>query len=114
MRSGRVQESAGVGGGAFVALSRFAVADGMAAAVKDAFVQRPHLVEQAPGFLRLDVISPLDAPDEVWLLTYWSDEQSYRAWHRSHAYRAAHRGLPHGLRLVRGSAQLRYFAHVSS
>ncbi len=98
----------------FVALSRFVVANGMTEAVKEAFVRRPHLVDRAPGFLRLDVISPLDTPDEIWLLTYWIDEQSYRCWHRGHTYRAAHIGIPKGLKLVRGSAQVRSFEHVSS
>jgi heme-degrading monooxygenase HmoA len=98
----------------FVALSRFVVANGMTTAVKEAFVRRPHLVDGAPGFVRLDVISPVDAPDEIWLLTYWTDEHSYRSWHHGHTYRAAHAGIPKGLRLVRGSAQLRYFEHVSS
>ncbi len=102
------------GGRPFVALSRFAIANGMTEAVKDAFMHRPHLVEAAPGFLRLDVISPLDTPDEIWLLTYWLDEESYRTWHRGHDYRASHGAIPHGLRLVPGSAQLRYFEHVSS
>lgn len=42
----------------------------MTAHVKAAFVHRPHLVENAPGFVRLDALSPLEEPDEIWLLTY--------------------------------------------
>lgn len=42
----------------FIALSQFTVANKMAAEVKNAFVDRPHLVEDAPGFIRLEVISP--------------------------------------------------------
>lgn len=98
----------------FVALSRFVIANDKTEVVKQAFVDRPHLVDSAPGFLRLDVISPLDTPEEIWLITYWTDEQSYRTWHRGHSYHDAHAGIPKGLRLVRGSAQLRYFEHVSS
>ena len=99
---------------AFVALSRFTVANGLTAEVKRAFVARPHLVDRAPGFRRMEVISPLDNPDEVWLLTYWSDEQSYRLWHRGHAYRESHGGIPQGLKLVPHSAEVRFFEHVSS
>ena len=58
----------------FVALSRFVVANGMIDEVKAAFRNRPHLVEEAPGFVRMEVLSPLDRPEEVWLMTYWSDE----------------------------------------
>jgi heme-degrading monooxygenase HmoA len=98
----------------FVALSRFAVANGMTAQVKQAFVDRPHLVDDAPGFLRMEVISPVDEPDEIWLLTYWSDEESFKTWHKSHTYHESHKGIPKGLKLVPKSTQVRYFEYVCS
>jgi heme oxygenase (mycobilin-producing) len=98
----------------FVALSKFTVANGLVAQVHQAFLQRPHLVDTAPGFVRLEVLSPLDNPEEVWLLTYWRDESSYRAWHRSHAYHASHAGIPKGLKLVPHSAQIRCFTQLCS
>ena len=97
----------------FVALSRFIIANGMSEQVKAAFLDRPHLVDDAEGFLRMDVISPIENPDEIWLLTYWSDEQSYEAWHRSHIYRDSHSGIPKGLKLVPRSAEVRFFRYVS-
>ena len=69
----------------FVALSTFAVANGMRDAVQQAFVLRPHLVDGVPGFVRMDVFSPLENPEEFWLLTYWRDAESHHSWHRSHA-----------------------------
>ena len=98
----------------FVALSRFTVANGMSPQVREAFVNRPHLVDSAPGYVRMDVISPLDRPEEVWLITYWRDEESFRVWHRSHEYHESHRAIPKGLKLVRGSAEVRHFEYVSS
>jgi len=98
----------------FVALSKFIVANGMTAEVKKAFQERPHLVDQAPGFLKMEVISPLDNPDEIWLLTYWEDEDSYRVWHRSHEYQESHKGIPKGLKLVPRSAEIRLFEYNSS
>ncbi len=98
----------------FIALSQFTVANGMAEQVKDAFTKRPHLVEEASGFLRLEVISPLDNKDEIWLLTYWRDEDSFKSWHHSHLYHDSHRGIPKGLKLVPKSVRLRFFEHVSS
>lgn len=98
----------------FVAISRFVVANGKTAEVKDAFRSRPHLVEEATGFLRLDVLSPVDRPDEIWLVTYWADEASYEAWHKSHLYRDSHKGIPKGLKLVPEETQLTFFEHVSS
>jgi heme-degrading monooxygenase HmoA len=98
----------------FVALSKFTVANGMTAAVKDAFRHRPHLVESAPGFLRLDAISPSSCPDEIWLLTYWENETSFQSWHRSHTYRQSHQGIPKGLKLAPKSVELLFFEHVTS
>jgi len=98
----------------FIALSQFTVANDMTEQVRDAFKLRPHLVEKAQGFLRLEVISPLDNRDEIWLLTYWSDEESFRAWHHSHRYHDSHRGIPKGLKLVPRSVRLRFFEHVAS
>jgi heme-degrading monooxygenase HmoA len=101
-------------GRCFVALSRFTVANGMTPQVKEAFVNRPHLVDDAAGFLGMEVLSPLDNADEIWLLTRWSDEGSYRAWHHSHLYRDAHHGIPRGLRLVPGATSIRLFERVCS
>jgi heme-degrading monooxygenase HmoA len=98
----------------FVALSCFVVANGLTPEVKQAFVDRPHLVDAAPGFVRMDVLSPVDHPDEIWLITYWTDQASYRQWHRSHLYQESHHGIPEGLKLVPRSARLRYFEYVAS
>jgi heme-degrading monooxygenase HmoA len=98
----------------FVALSQFTIANGMMEQVKEAFRNRPHLVDSAPGYVRMEVIVPADNPDEIWLITYWTDEESYRVWHRSHEYHESHRGIPKVLKLVPGSARIRFFEHVAS
>ncbi len=85
-----------------VALSRFTIANGMAEEVRAAFGRRPHLVDSASGFLGMEVMSPVGRTAEIWLVTRWSDEQSYRAWHRGHEYHEAHKGIPKGLKLVAG------------
>lgn len=97
----------------FVARSRFVVANGMIDEVKSAFRNRPHLVDDAQGFLRMDVISPLDRPTEIWLLTYWTDAESYRAWHKSHLYRDSHQGIPKGLKLAPGETKITEFEYVA-
>jgi heme oxygenase (mycobilin-producing) len=97
----------------FVALSRFTIAR-MTERVKQAFQQRPHRVDHAAGFVRMEVISPHDAPNEIWLFTYWKDESSYRTWHHSHLYQESHQGIPKGLRLVPKSVSIKFFEHVAS
>jgi heme oxygenase (mycobilin-producing) len=98
----------------FVALSRFVIANGMVADVKAAFRDRPHLVESASGYHRMEVISPLDHPAEIWLLTFWTDEASFRAWHHGPTYHESHRGIPKGLKLVPGETSIRHFELVGS
>lgn len=97
----------------FVAISRFIVRNGMRQAVADAFRNRPHLVDAAPGFIEMRVLSPADNPDEFWLVTEWTDEASFRAWHGSHDHRAAHKGIPRGLRLDPSGTSLRFFETVA-
>ncbi len=98
----------------FVALSRFVIANDMAAEAKAAFRDRPHLVDQVPGFARMDVISPQDRPEETWLLTLWTDQASFQARHHSVACHASHRGIPHGLKLLPGETSRAQFDDVSS
>lgn len=93
----------------FVALSRFTIANNMADEVRTAFRNRPHLVDGAPGFIGMEVMSPLGNPAEIWLLTRWNDEQNYRNWHRGHEYHESHKGIPKGLKLVPGSAVVQLF-----
>lgn len=100
--------------GLFVALSKFAVANGMTEEVKEAFVARPHLVDSADGFVRLDVLSPKEEPNEIWLVTYWRDEESYRVWHKSHMYRDSHKGIPKGLKLDPTATEIRFFEHITA
>jgi heme-degrading monooxygenase HmoA len=96
-----------------VVLSKFRVANGLAEEVRKAFVARPRLVDDAPGFVRMEVLTPRERPEEFWLWTYWADEGSYRAWHHSHEYKQSHKGIPKGLKLVPQSAEIRFFEHVA-
>ena len=93
----------------FVALSRFTVRNAMAEEVRQAFIARPHLVDTARGFLSMQVMSPVDNPDEIWLFTRWTNEDSYRTWHKSHSYHESHSGIPKGLKLVPKSVEIRFF-----
>ncbi|MBC7917262.1 MAG: antibiotic biosynthesis monooxygenase [Rhodoferax sp.] len=83
----------------YLAISRFTVANQMDDQVRQAFVQRPHLVDQASGFLRMEVANPTDNANEFWLMTWWTDQAAFKAWHHSHTYRESHKGIPKGLRL---------------
>ncbi|MEO8056702.1 MAG: antibiotic biosynthesis monooxygenase family protein [Burkholderiales bacterium] len=87
--------------------SRFVIANGMVGEVREAFRSRPHHVDAAPGFIRMEVLSPTDRPEEVWLMTYWIDAKSYGDWHGSHMYRDSHAGIPKGLKLIGRETEIR-------
>jgi heme-degrading monooxygenase HmoA len=93
----------------FVAMSRFTIRNDMSEEVRQAFRARPHLVDKESGFLGMQVMSPIDNAAEIWLVTRWTDEESYRIWHKSHAYHESHSGIPKGLKLVPKSVEIRFF-----
>ncbi|WP_313954234.1 antibiotic biosynthesis monooxygenase [Accumulibacter sp.] len=97
----------------FVGLSRFTVANGMEEAVREAFVARPHLVDAVAGFVRMEVLRPQGTPQEFWLMTWWVDETSFDAWHRSHSYHDSHSGMPKGLKLVPGSTEIHRLERIA-
>ncbi|WP_219908147.1 antibiotic biosynthesis monooxygenase family protein [Enhygromyxa salina] len=90
-------------------MSRFVVANGMGEQVRAAFLDRPHFVDQARGFVRMEVLIPHDQPAEFWLMTWWTDEDSFRTWHRGHTFRDSHAGIPRGLKLDPKQTSLRMF-----
>ncbi len=79
-----------------VAISIFAVRNGMEAEVRSAFERRPRLVEAAPGVLGLEVFQ--SGPTFV-LFTRWEDEASFREWHGSPEHHRSHAWMPPGLKL---------------
>ena len=99
---------------AYVSVSRFRVSNGMENDVANAFRARPHLVDDAPGFVRMDVLSPSEDPSEFWLVTYWTDEESFRAWHHGHTFRESHAAIPRGLKLDAAATELRAFRYIAS
>jgi diguanylate cyclase (GGDEF)-like protein len=67
--------------------------------VRKAFLHRPCLVESAPGFRGLEVLTDAADPALFLLMTRWTDEASFRAWHGSEAHHESHKLIPRGLKL---------------
>lgn len=97
----------------FLAISRFAVANAMEKDVRDAFLRRPHYVDTAQGFIRMEVANPSGNDQEFWLLTWWQEEKDFQTWHRSHAYHDSHAGMPKGLKLDPKRTKMMYFQVVA-
>jgi heme-degrading monooxygenase HmoA len=89
-----------------VVLSRFRVANGMQQDVRHAFLSRPGLVDDAHGFLGLEVFTDSCDPAVFYLFTRWTDAESYRTWHRSEQHHESHRGIPKGLKLEASFTQV--------
>ncbi|HUG82025.1 MAG TPA: diguanylate cyclase [Bryobacterales bacterium] len=80
-------------------ISRFRVRNGLEEEVRKAFLSRPHLVENTAGFRGFDVLTDAADPSVFLLLTRWTDEPSFRAWHCSEAHHQSHGTMPPGLKL---------------
>lgn len=67
--------------------------------VREAFFNRPHYVDSAPGYLGMETFT--DSTDETvfYLVTRWTDADSFRTWHGSKDHRLSHRFIPKGLKL---------------
>lgn len=81
------------------AISRFRVRNGLEKEVLTALLNRPRLVESVPGFCGMDVLTDAADPALFLILTRWTDEQSFRVWHRSEAHHRSHGQIPQGLKL---------------
>ena len=66
----------------------------------------PQLHGRPDGFVRLEMIRPMDATDQIWLMTYWRDRDSYLAWSGVESP-PPHRPLP-------ASDGVQYFEHLAS
>ena len=80
-------------------ISRFRVRNGLEQEVRAAFLNRPRLVEKTAGFCGLEVLTDAADPAIFLLVTRWTDEESFRNWHRSAAHHLSHGLMPKGLRL---------------
>jgi heme-degrading monooxygenase HmoA len=82
-----------------LALSRFKVANGLEDSVAVAFRARPRLVEDAEGFLGLEVFTDSGDPSVFYVSTRWTSASAFRKWHSSEAHHTSHKGIPKGLKL---------------
>jgi len=82
-----------------LAISRFRVANGMEGEIKEAFFTRPHLVDSVPAFLGMETFTDAGDPTIFYLVTRWTDAESFRSWHGSADHRLSHKFIPKGLKL---------------
>ncbi len=77
--------------------------------VRQAFLSRPGMVDDAPGFLGMEVLVDHQDSSIFQLVTRWTDEASFRSWHSGPLHQLAHRWIPKGLRLDPAHTVVRTF-----
>ncbi len=76
-----------------VVSNRLQVAKGRENDFEERFEGRARLVENMPGFIRLEILRPVKS-DYYIVLTHWKDEASFQAWTESSEFKEAHRNRP--------------------
>jgi heme-degrading monooxygenase HmoA len=95
-----------------IAMSRFRVKNDREQDVRQAFLDRPRLVDDQAGFLGLEVFQDQKDCAVFYLLTRWSDVSSFRTWHSSQAHKHSHELMPKGLKLDSAFTELRILERV--
>ena len=72
-----------------VVSNRIQVAKGRESDFEKRFEGRARLVENMPGFIRLEILRPMKS-DYYVVLTHWQDEASFRGWADSAEFKEAH------------------------
>lgn len=76
-----------------VVANRFEVAEGRTEEFVERFRESAGTVAGRPGFLKFELLTPVDADVHV-AMTYWESEEEFRAWTESEEFRDAHAGEP--------------------
>lgn len=92
----------------FVSVSHVRAAPGGSAVLEAAFADRLGEVEEAPGFVRLEVWRDATADDRYVMVTWWTAEEHFRDYLRSDAHRRSHARMPSGELRPRGAGLDRY------
>lgn len=81
----------------YVSVSRLRIAEDEAPVLINAFRQRVHLVDSAPGFQRLEVWQGSE-PGEILMVSWWRDRECFKTYMRSPEHRTSHDRIPPELR----------------
>lgn len=73
-----------------VKINAITVPEGRGADLEARFVGRTHDVEQQPGFERFELLRPTAGGTRYFVVSTWTDEDSYQAWRTGRA--GAHHG----------------------
>ena len=81
----------------YISLSRLRVAEDRAGELVTAFRRRAHLVDEADGFVDLQVWQSDRDPAEIVMVSRWRDRAAFTQYMRSDAHRVSHDRIPDDL-----------------
>jgi heme-degrading monooxygenase HmoA len=90
-----------------IAISRFRVINHREQDVRQAFLNRPRLVDDQAGFLGIEIFQDHTDCAIFNLVTRWTDHSSFRKWHSSPAHQRSHELMPKGLKLDSAFTEIR-------
>lgn len=73
-----------------VKINAIEVPEGMGAELERRFAQRARLVESMPGFEGFELLRPVAGETRYFVVTHWSDEESFRQWVESSEFGQGH------------------------
>jgi heme-degrading monooxygenase HmoA len=95
-------------GETFVVSSEVTISPERGAQLAQAFRDRLHLVEAAPGFQRLEVWQDIGLPGVFQMVSWWDDVACFRDYMRSEAHGLSHARIPTEPERPHGSGLRRY------
>ena len=75
----------------FVVANRVPVQPDWTETFEERFRQRAGQIDQQPGFVRMEILRPVDADTPYVVLTVWQSKEHFQAWVGSDDFKAAHR-----------------------
>lgn len=76
-----------------VVANRISVTKGFEKAFEERFKSRARKVDRMPGFIRNEVLRPLESEYYI-ILTYWKDKETFSSWTESKEFKEAHKNKP--------------------
>jgi heme-degrading monooxygenase HmoA len=102
------QPNSGTHQEAFVVSSEVTISPQNGGQLEQAFRDRLHLVESAPGFQRLEVWQDIALPGVFVMVSWWDDDERFREYMKSDAHRRSHARIPSVPERPRGTRLRRY------
>jgi heme-degrading monooxygenase HmoA len=96
------------GGRGFVVSSEVTISPESEGILERSFRERLHLVENAPGFQRLQIWRDVTRPGVFQMVSWWDNSDSFRRYMRSEEHRLSHQRIPMEPDRPRGTGVRRY------